>query len=110
MLLSFNSQTSFNLPNARAYFKESAPVIGNGMTLGLMTSQSGTKNYCGLMSWFASGIGASAVETSVYDKTIDNTTFSGRIDHASFGVTDKPDTSGIITDLSRNSFDYIIKY
>ena len=80
-----------------------APVVGNGMTLGLMgTNTSGELDYTGLTR-DAGGYGLGALN-SLYGQTLPNLTVgSGNPNLGAgtgLGVTDDPEKSGLVADLS----------
>lgn len=71
-----------------------APVLGNGMTLGLLASQ-------GIYGGLQQGSGASAVTQQTYGLPLGSAAGSTQVPVSTLGVTPDPDKSGLIADLTR---------
>ena len=94
--------TYFKVPKLSAYIiqKENIPVIGNGITLGFTD---GSSNYG------FSGVNSSPARTLLttgadYGSTVGSVHVSDDNPNKTVGITTDPTKSGIISDLSNNSF------
>lgn len=85
-------------------FGDTIPVIGNGMTIGLHSDA-----YAGLLARSSSYSGTLLGSTGVYGAPIFTPASGGALTDGSVGLTEEPNKSGIIVDLS-NSVTAIIKY
>lgn len=86
---------TFTTPTKISYLpinSDTAPVIGNGMTLGL---NNGIQN-AGLLQ----GSNGALFRTGIYGKPIGTNDDNGVSNGKSFGITTDPDKSGLVADLS----------
>ena len=98
----FQATTYFKVPKLSAYIiqKENIPVIGNGITLGFTD---GSSNYG------FSGVNSSPARTLLttgadYGSTVGSVHVSDDNPNKTVGITTDPTKSGIISDLSNDSF------
>lgn len=101
------ANTRFKLPRMLP-LGDTAPVIGNGQTLGLYTMNGTTRSNGGL---YEDQNNQLCVATGLYGTNV-GTTYSGSSfpDNKGIGVTDDSTKSGLIADLSHTSNDGAYKY
>lgn len=107
-----DGNTSFNLPNYKPVLNVNAPVIGNGMAMGITN---GVQNI-GLVSYDTGGYGVRlSGNTSAWGTNVGTSVASGTLiqNGSRWGLTADSSKSGMIADLSKttvSSINYIIKY
>ena len=106
-----DGNTTFNLPNGGVLFGNNFPVMGNGMTLGLMN---GSGKFYGATGYNGSGSATASFSLNMSSLTYGSSVGSYAPNISSYpgittlGITTDPDNSGIV--VQPNTLKCIIKY